>query len=609
MKDLLVGIVGLGPWGLCVLERLLTSYAGLESSGRRLKIHCFEPREPGAGVHATSEPEYLLLNTVCGQVSLFAGAERDGVLEQYQGKSFLDWIRSEGYTRGPDGPIRSSNGRPIAATDFVPRALFGRYANWCYQRLVESLPEGVSVEHHRESVTRIQPLEGDLTRLTTEKGLSVAVHHTFITTGHTPSMVDERVVAPYPAANLQGRVNDRATVAIAGMGLVAVDALVALTTGRGGRFRRENERLIYESSGREPYIRLFSRSGLCFQCRPASTLDSTGEYTPGVFTEEAIDRLRARRMREEGTPRLDFDRLVAPLLWAELRVHYQAEQVRLTRGVAAANDLRGSLIAAWNEERFEEAMTGLPPFDPEFECFRPDFDQCLDGQHYQAAVRATLQADVDDSRNGEENAPRKAAFELFRVLRNVLRRAVENDGLTPNSQLAFRRKVAGVVSRVTVGPPLQRGEELLALMDAGIVTIPFGRRPTCRLLDGSRWRISSTRLDQPHTEDVDALISGHLAPPDVRRTTSPLLVSLRDTALVVPFDREVECGIAIDESQHPIGADGRANMSLWVLGPLTEGARYFTNYLPSPKSRFKAFEEAEFCVRAIFTRAGWIAAR
>lgn len=606
MKDLQVGIVGLGPWGLCVLERLITVYSSIAAETRRLRIHCFEPNDPGPGVHATSEPDYLLLNTVCGQVSLFAGAEADGEIERYGGKSFIDWLNHEGYTLGASGPARSRDGRPIQATDFVPRALFGRYASWCYERLRASLPPGVSVEHHRESVTKLQGIDNGLTRLTTEKGLSVAVHHTFLTTGHTPSVVDERVVAPYPMANLHRSVRDHATVAISGMGLVAVDALAAVTTGRGGTFRRDGTRLIYEASGREPQVRLFSRSGLCFQCRPASTLDSTGVYTPAVFSREAVERLRAQRLREDGTRQLDFERDIAPLLWAELRIHYHCESERLQRGIPAAKDLRGALIAAWNDRRFDALIAELPEFDPEFECFRPDLDQCLDRHRYQSAVRNGLEADVEDARNGEENAPRKAAFELFRVLRSVLRAAVENGGLTTHSQIAFRRRFAGIVNRVTVGPPLQRGEELLALLDAGIVTIPFGRRPACRAIEGGRWRISSTRLETPYIEDVDAVVSGHLAPPDLRHTKSPLLSSLRDAGVVVPFDQETQCGIAIDEAFHPVDASGRAHTSIWVLGPLTEGARYFTNYLPSPKSRYKAFEEAQACAREIFDRAGWV---
>jgi len=45
-----------------------------------------------------------------------------------------------------------------------------------------------------------------------------------------------------------------------------------------------------------------------------------------------------------------------------------------------------------------------------------------------------------------------------------------------------------------------------------------------------------------------------------------------------------------------------------VLGPLTEGARYFTHYLPSPKSRYRAFEDAESCVCAIVDQITKIAA-
>jgi uncharacterized NAD(P)/FAD-binding protein YdhS len=607
MSKLEVAIVGLGPWGLCVLERLLSGFLKLTPAERSLHVHCFEPNSPGAGVHDTSEPDYLLLNTVAGQVSLFAAADRDGLSSHYQSKSFLQWVRDEGYALPAVSTCAGSEERPIAGTDFLPRSMFGRYALWCFHRLIDCLPPGVEVTLHRDRIERIDNLTNGLERLQTSAGTPLHVHHVFLTTGHTSSNVDERMVAVYPADNLLARVPDRADVAITGMGLVAVDALAALTYGRGGSFARAGDgRLEYRASGREPSIRLLSRSGLCFQCRPASTLDSTGSYAPSVFTNEAITRLRQLRERETGSRQLDFERDVSPLLWAELRIHYQAESARLSHGVATANDLRCSLVAAWRDGTLDAKLATLPHFDPEFDCYRPDLDRCHDRVAYQAAIRTALEADIDDCRVGEERAPRKAAFELFRVLRNVIRCAVEDSGLTFESFLSFRRRFAGAVNRVAVGPPLQRGEELLALMDAGIVTIPFGRRPSCRYSESDgTWQVSSTRLEQPHVEHVDAIIAGHLGLPDVANTTSPLLRSLTEAGRTRSYCHGASCGIAVDEQQHPVGRGDTVSKTLWVLGPLTEGARYFTNYLPSPKSRFKAFEEAEQCVQSIFSKVRW----
>lgn len=602
MSGLRIAIVGLGPWGLCVLERLLSA-ARPSPRRRTLQIHGFEPNLPGGGVHDPGEPDYLLLNTVAGQVSLFAGADRDGLAAAYGGKSFLEWLEDEGYTLTEDGPRISPHGGRIGAGDFLPRALFGRYAQWCYRRLVAALPPGVQYEHHRECAVQIQALPNGMERITADSGRYVDVHHVFLTTGHTPARPNGRRVAAYPAAALNRRVAAGATVAVSGMGLVAVDAVTALTVGRGGRFLRGAGRLRYVASGEEPRIRLFSRSGLCFQCRPASTLDSTGTYAPCVFSREAIAALRDRKQCREGTRQLDFEREVAPLLWAELRIHYHTERTRLAQGDAAAATLRDALAAAWRAGRFESALAPLPGFDPESECFRPDIDLCRDSDHYQALVRAALEADLEDCRAGERDAPRKAAFELFRVLRDVIRAAVDDSGLTPPSAAAFQARFAGAFNRVAVGPPLRRGEELLALLDSGIVSLPFGREPWCRPGADGQWIIGSSRLRSAHVEAVDAIIAGHLDPPGLEGTASPLWADLAGQGRVRPF--QPGPGIDLDADHHPLDRDGAPNPRLWVLGPPAEGVRYFTNYLPSPKSRFQAFEDADRCLRSIFSAAGW----
>jgi hypothetical protein len=45
--------------------------------------------------------------------------------------------------------------------------------------------------------------------------------------------------------------------------------------------------------------------------------------------------------------------------------------------------------------------------------------------------------------------------------------------------------------------------------------------------------------------------------------------------------------------------EGRLQRNLSLLGVLTEGSRYFTHYLPSPKSRMRAILDAQDCMEAL----------
>ena len=65
-------IVGLGSWGLCVLERTVSR---ARRSGTPIRVHVVEPGQLGGGVYATEQPDYLVLNNACGQLSLYASPD------------------------------------------------------------------------------------------------------------------------------------------------------------------------------------------------------------------------------------------------------------------------------------------------------------------------------------------------------------------------------------------------------------------------------------------------------------------------------------------------------------------------------------------------------
>ena len=71
MKRYSVTILGMGPRGLSVLERI-AALAG--SRQLLLDINLIEPGECGPGAHAVRQPQHLLINTVASQVTMFPTA-------------------------------------------------------------------------------------------------------------------------------------------------------------------------------------------------------------------------------------------------------------------------------------------------------------------------------------------------------------------------------------------------------------------------------------------------------------------------------------------------------------------------------------------------------
>jgi hypothetical protein len=221
---------------------------------------------------------------------------------------------------------------------------------------------------------------------------------------------------------------------------------------------------------------------------------------------------------------------------------------------------------------------------------------------YERSVYTIIEQDVAESLMEGSVSPVKAAYETLRVCRDTMRSVIEFQGLALDSYLEFQSSLSNRIKAVVAGPPVARSRQLLALIDAGVVRIPWGPAPAIERADGNAYVIKSTQLRQPYARRVDFLVRGYLADPTVVRTQSPLISRLVDRGRIRPFRYgETEVGsIDLTPESHPIRTDSEVEDLIWVFGALTEGVRYFTAYVPSPKSRVRAFLDAEACAEQIF---------
>ena len=128
--------------------------------------------------------------------------------------------------------------------------------------------------------------------------------------------------------------------------------------------------------------------------------------------------------------------------------------------------------------------------------------------------------------------PIKAAYETLRAWHDAYGHRVSRSSL--DSFLDFQGSMANRVKAAVTGPPVTRLRELLALMDAGLVRIPFGPSPIVEPDAEGGFSIRSTRLDQPFVLKVDHLVRGHLSEPTIERTQSTLLRHLVERGRIQP---------------------------------------------------------------------------
>jgi hypothetical protein len=602
--ELSVAVIGLGSRGLGVLERLIT----LAPAAGPVRVEVVDPVGDGAGVHARHQPDYLLLNTTCAQVTMFPDACTVGDQVHGPGPSLYQWATERGLRIAEDGFTVGLTGRPIRPTDFLPRRVLGGYLAWFLDRLLDRVPAHVSVTLHRAQAVDLSSDDDGGLLVTLSDGSRLSVQHAFLTTGYTPNVRtgsdlpggDRMIADPYPLPERLAGVSTGQAVAIGGFGLSAMDVMSCLTVGRGGRFVSDGDRMRYLPSGQEPELLFYSRSGLPCRARP-KVVEFGDRYRPLVFTREAVDLARLRR---EGP--LDFERDVWPLILTEVRIGYRRTQARCA-GPAAEAALADELALAAGMPGIVSVLDALDArlgrFDPEAALDGSTTMSLQSSDSYQRWLSTVIEEDLTEGKSGFLGSPVKGALDVLRDLRDQFRYVVDFGGLTPASLEYFAARIVPALNRAVVGPQYERHQELLALFDAGVASAPFGPAPSVRWQpEEGRWRLASTRLADQHSRAVDWLAAAWVEPPAVDSSASPLLDSLWRKGWIRrhrPGSRQV-VGIDIDADQHPIDVEGRADRRLWVLGPLCEGATFYNHLVPSPASYSRPLHDAHRCVSALF---------
>jgi uncharacterized NAD(P)/FAD-binding protein YdhS len=599
-----LAIIGVGPRGVYALEHLTDLL--LKSPLRApLDVHLIEPGELGAGaVWRTDQPAFLLMNTISSQVTAFGD---DG--ESGRGPTMYEWLQKEGVNIGPDDyPARADHGRYLMD---ALRAVIGRnvphltvHVHPC--RAIDVLHEGgrhrvvLEKEHGSVLVDVVLLATGHSEHASTEHDeladfVKAQNELGFTRTGFLPSVYPvERGIAP---------LNEMVSLGVLGLGLASLDAIIAATEGKGGVFERGADgELFYRPSGKEPRIYAWSRSGLPLAARGINQKGATGRHTARVFTKARIDEMIARSVEKTGAPQLSFKDDVLPVVIQEMEYVYYS----VLRGkdfaeayLAAAPDDRVRLLAdVSGEDRFAwEALT--MPLEGKVFKTREEFRTFLLGW---------MRKDVAEARKGNLLSPYKAACDVLRDLRGNLRRAYEFGGMTADAHRTFDRHFWPTHNRIAVGPPLVRIEQLVALVEAGVLDLFWGENPRIAPCpERGCFKLSSWSFNSPSVY-IDVLANGRVAQPNIRTDTSPLLNNLRAGGVIRPYantsggETYVPCGIDITPRYNVIGADGVANGGVYALGILTEGTQLYTSVAASPGVGARALLDAQGWARDVRER-------
>ncbi|MGW1888895.1 FAD/NAD(P)-binding protein [Streptomyces sp. NPDC002004] len=621
-----VALVGAGPRGTSVLERLCASAPELLPSGARLTVHVVDPSPPGPGrVWRTAQPDELLMNTVASQVTLFTDESVDCAGPVRPGPSLYAWAADRPHGTGPD--------------DYPTRADYGRYLEWVFGEVVRTAPHGVRVEVHTARAARLDDGAHGLQTLTLDDGRALTgLSAVVLAQGHLPVVAgpDERRLAEHasrhglrhypPASPADLDLSPLAPgepVLLRGLGLNFFDHMALLTVGRGGRFVRSDDRLRYVPSGREPMLYAGSRRGVPHQARGDNAKGPYGRHEPLVLTSEVIASFR-RRADSGDAP--DFLTEIWPLVAKEVetvyyeallgrheeaREHGCAARRREVRGAPAdLPHFRGRFLSAphgsarealvldefgvargdrWSWERVSR------PYGDRGFTGPPDFRSWLVGHLREDAAQAAL---------GNVRGPLKAALDVLRDLRNEVRQIVDHGGLNGVSR---REHLDGwytpLNAFLSIGPPRRRIEEMAALIEAGTLEV-VGPRLEVLAEDGA---FVAHSPDVPGSRvRVTALVEARLPEPDVRRTADALLAGLLRAGRCRPHTVDgYETG-GVDVTARPyrlVERDGRVHGRRFAFGVPTEGVHWVTAAGARPGVDSVTLSDADAVAREVLRTA------
>ncbi len=588
MTNVRVGIIGMGPRGLTILDRIIAHER--ERKSANLEILVFDPHPPGVGCHDPSQEDYLLVNTVAGQITQFSDHSVVGAGPVLEGPSFFQWLEQQSHLKTGDRWA----GKTFSADAYYSRAMFGRYLHWVYHYLVALAPAHVRIHLVQQSVTTADRL-GDDTWVLDTRGGSYCVNYLFLTTGHTkpagqpaaqPAVFLEKaeptrvVEDPYPVQACTATITPGMTVGIEGMGLTMFDVVAALTTGRGGRFVHEADgRMRYEASGREPHLVVYSRSGLPLTARAINQKGVSIQYKARFLLADTI-----RSMRATGR-RLDFQADVFPLLLADMQYAYYEAYLRERRDPVTSMLFCNQFVCAEAEERDALIRQYVPEGD-RFSWERlvdPVPKEVLDSPaRFHAWLMAHLRDDLREAYRGNVEGPLKAACDVVRDLRDNLRAAIDFGGLTEASHRWLMSEFVPIMNRLAVGPPATRISELLALVEAGVLEMSHGPGAACKApAAGQRMEVVS-RLWPERRTPVDVLVKARVPMHSPADDASPLLRGLLKAGHLRLFHNGGfhPGGIEVNRDFNWVTASGQTLDNAWALGIPTEGVKFYTFVVP-----------------------------
>lgn len=645
-----IALVGGGPRGVSLLERLVSALADLPAGDTTLvDVYLIDDVEVGAGrVWRTDQTRELCMNTLADAVTLFTDDSVQMAGTVRPGPTLYEWAILAAHAAAPDdrtaeivaaipAPRQAGFGEAPVRAGFVAdyrdelaalrpeshpsRSLYGEYIAWALARSIRVAPGGVTVHPRTGRVTAIVERGGrQVLQVTDAEGAAseIAVDAVVLATGwlaNLPTAEESALaasvsarpdlvwVAPAnPVDQDLSRVPAGEDVIIRGLGMGFFDTVTLLTLGRGGRFVTDAASpggLRYEASGAEPILWATSPRGVPYRAK--TLFGSLPPRSPQRHLRALLEAGVARPIDVEG------------LLWPAIRkdafeAYYETlHRIRPEALTGSLDDLRET-IAADSGDADSLAAAVAPYVANSSDLF--DLAAALDPSNRFFANREEFDAWVadflaDDLREAERGAdsPLKAALWSIGSARQPVSLAGAFGGFDAATRRGAFGRLLSIGGMFGSGPPAFRNRQLLALHAAGIVRF-LGPRPQLDVTDAG-FRVVSAQIPDA---DITArtLIDAWMHMHDAGSSADPLVRSLTDAGRLRVFrvaDRDgglgTTGGIDVDpDTGLLVGSDGTLDTAIHVAGIPVDEVVHDTIISPMPGTNPTMLRETDRVARS-----------
>lgn len=600
MDDFSIAIVGSGPRGISILERLCRNVPEL-AADKNIIIHIIDSTSVGSGrVWRPNQSKEVIMNTVASQITLFTDESVECKGPIIKGPGLYHWAKNILPAEKEIPPSIKKEAGNLCPNSYPSRAFYGYYLNWVLRFLENSKPNNVKIYRHYNTVIALDDIANEKQVISLDNPLSyLIVDAVVLAIGHFDVILTKQetklqsfamsnnlqYIPPSNAADtVLEEINPKEPIILRGLGLTFFDYMALLSTGLGGKYIRINGKLVYKPSGKEPKLYAGSHRGIPYHARGENEKGPFGRYEPRFLTINKIDQIKKKAIFED----VSFKDEIWPLISKEVKSLYY--ETLLLHSNHLSIDFIEEYKKIWNEE--DEKSLLLKFKIPEKDWWSwdkmasPYKDMSFKEQDlYRKWIIEYLYNDIKKAKEGNVSNPLKAALDALRDLRNEIRLIVDYGGISGESYKNDLDKWYNHLNPfLSIGPPVSRIEEMVALMEAGILELIGPDMQVESITNQKCFRVYSPLIPDYKIESR-YLIEARLPAIDIRRSTDPLLQYLLETGQCRSFvirnkvnNEKYETGGLEVTNPHNqvINKDGVPHSRQFAFGIPTEGVHWAT---------------------------------